>query len=160
MAKEGGTGRNGMTERSVYLDHGLAILMVIMIIVPIILVILIGGTMPYTLIHGEPVKTAVEKAGITIVSENETLWNLTGSLGGKTYVLIDRSGNTVTISTQNFDSAENRDAAVRLYNSHPLGKGKPVGSLIIIGQQLVYVTPSNSALLQELAPELRKYTIS
>jgi hypothetical protein len=43
-----------------------------------------------------------------------------------------------------------------LYHTQPIGRGKPVGSLVVLGQHLVYVTPANSNILKNLAPELIK----
>jgi hypothetical protein len=141
------------------LELGLAVFLVIMFLVPVGMIIFLSGEVPYRVITGEPVNAAAQAAGVTVTSVKDMMWNLTGATGGKTYTLTDRSGEVVTIATQNFDSAESRDAAIRLYNSHPLGKGKPVGSLLVIGQQLVYVTPANSAILDRIAPELKKYAV-
>jgi hypothetical protein len=141
------------------LELGLAVFLVIMFLVPVGLIIFVSGEVPYRVITGEPVNAAAQAAGVSVASVKDTTWNLTGAIGGKTYMLTDRSGDVVTIATQNFDSQESRDAAIRLYNSHPLGKGRPVGSLLVIGQQLVYVTPANSVILDRIAPELKKYVV-
>jgi hypothetical protein len=85
-----------------------------------------------------------------------TTWNLPGTTGGKTYVLTDNNGEVVTVSTQSFDSAESREAAIRIYNAQSVGRGKPVGSLVVLGQHLIYVTPAHSGILERLAPELKK----
>ena len=136
-------------------EHGLALFLVLMFILPFILIILMGGEVPYSVISGEPVKDAIKAAGVTVISTSDSTWNLPGATGGKTYVLSDAAGNTVTISTQSFDSADSRDAAIRLYNSHPVGRGHPVGSLIVIRSQLVYITPANSEILKEIGTALR-----
>jgi hypothetical protein len=138
-------------------EHGLALFLVLMFILPFILIILMGGEVPYSVISGEPVKDAIKAAGVTVISTSDSTWNLPGATGGKTYVLSDAAGNTVTISTQSFDSADSRDAAIRLYNSHPVGRGHPVGSLIVIGSQLAYITPANSEILKEIGAALRNY---
>ena len=138
------------------MEHGLALFLVLMFLIPCVLVIFVSEEVPYRIVPGEPVKDAAQAAGITITSVKDTSWNLTGSTGGKTYVLTDRSGNVVTMSTQAFDSAESRDAAIRLYNAHPVGRGKPVGSLLVVGQHIVYVTPANSPILEEISGELKK----
>jgi hypothetical protein len=138
------------------MEHGLALFLVLMFLIPCVMIIFVSEEVPYRIVPGEPVKDAAQAAGITIASVKESTWNLTGATGGKTYVLTDRAGNTVTMSTQAFDSAASRDAAIRLYNSHPLGRGKPVGSLLVVGQNLVYVTPANSEILTEIAAELKK----
>jgi hypothetical protein len=138
------------------LEYGLLLFLVLMFLVPVGLIIFVSGEVPYHLVSGEPVRDAAQNAGITVTSVKETFWNLPGATGGKTYVLSDTAGNVVTISTQAFDSADTRDAAIRLYNAHPIGRGKPVGSLLVVGQHLVYVTPANSPILERVAPELKK----
>jgi hypothetical protein len=138
------------------MEHGLVLFLVLMVLIPCALIIFVSEEVPYRVVPGEPVRDAAQAVGITITSVKDTTWNLTGATGGRTYVLSDTAGNTVTLSTQSFGSAESRDAAIRLYNAHPLGKGKPVGSLIVVGQHLVYVTPANSPILENLAPELKK----
>jgi len=137
-------------------EIGLAIFLVVMFLLPCLMLGLIFEEAPYHTVAGEPVKEAADAAGISIVSVKGTLWNLTGAVGGKTYTLTDPAGDTAIIATQAFDSAESRDAAIRLYNSHPLGKGKPVGSMIVVGQYIVYATPSNSPIFAQLAPALKQ----
>ncbi|MDD1685811.1 hypothetical protein [Methanoregula sp.] len=138
------------------MEHGLVLFLVLMFLIPCAMIIFVSTEVPYRVVPGEPVKDAALAAGITITSVKDTTWNLTGATGGKTYVLTDSSGNTVTMSTQAFDSAESRDAAIRLYNAHPVGRGKPVGSLLVVGQHIVYVTPANSPILEEISGELKK----
>jgi hypothetical protein len=138
------------------LEHGLMLFLILMFLIPVGLIIFVSGEVPYHLVAGEPVRDAAQSTGITVTSVKDAAWNLPGATGGKTYVLADNDGNVVTISTQAFDSADARDAAIRLYNAHPLGRGKPVGSLLVVGQHLVYVTPAQSPILERVAPELRK----
>jgi hypothetical protein len=137
-------------------EIGLAVFLVVMFLLPFLMLGVIYGEAPYHTVAGEPVKEAADAAGISIVSVKGTLWNQTGAVGGKTYTLTDPAGDTAIIATQAFDSAESRDAAIRLYNSHPLGKGKPVGNLLVVGQYLVYATPSNSPIFAKLAPALQQ----
>jgi len=137
-------------------EIGLAVFLVVMFLLPCLMLGLIFQEAPYHTVAGEPVKEAADAAGISVVSVKGTLWNLTGAIGGKTYTLTDPAGDTAIIATQAFDSAESRDAAIRLYNSHPLGKGKPVGNLIVVGQYLVYATPQNSPIFAKLAPALQQ----
>ncbi|MDD1677892.1 MAG: hypothetical protein LUO93_01745 [Methanomicrobiales archaeon] len=111
---------------------------------------------PYHAVSGEPLRDAAQAAGITVVNATDTMWPVGGAVGGKTYTLSDESGNIYTVQTQAFDSAESRDAAVQLHNSQSIGRGKPVGKLIIIGNYLVYVQPYTSGILKKIAPELRK----
>jgi hypothetical protein len=138
------------------MEHGLVLFLILMFLIPCIMIIFVSGEVPYRIVPGEPVRDAAQSTGITVTSVRDTTWNLPGATGGKTYILSDRAGNVVTIATQAFDSAESRDAAIRLYNAHPVGRGKPLGSLVVVGQQLVYVTPANSEILQRIAPELKK----
>jgi hypothetical protein len=137
-------------------NRSLTLLLVAMFLLPCVMIILISEEEPYYPVSGEPVKDAAQAAGITVTNVKDTVWSLSGATGGKTYVLSDSSGNVVTVSTQSFDSAESRDAAIRLYNAHPVGRGKPVGSLVVVGQILVYITPANSEILQKIAPELQE----
>jgi hypothetical protein len=136
-------------------EHGLAIFLILMFLIPCVMIIFVAAEVPYSTVSGEPVKDAAIAAGITVTSVKDSTWNLPGATGGKTYMLSDTAGNTVTISTQSFDSADSRDAVIRLYNAHPVGRGHPVGSLIVLGSQLVYVTPANSEILNEIGPALR-----
>ena len=138
------------------LEVGLLIFLIVVALLPFVLILVIAEESPYHPVSGEPVNEAALATGITVTSANNTTWNMPGAIGGKTYVLTDNKGETVTVSTQSFDSAAARDAAIRLYHTQPIGRGKPVGSLIVIGQQLVYVTPANSNILKTLAPELKK----
>jgi hypothetical protein len=111
---------------------------------------------PYRVVSGEPLRVAAQAAGIKVVNATDTTWPIGGATGGKTYTLSDESGNIYTIQTQAFDSAESRDAAVLLYNSQSIGRGKPVGKLIVIGNYLIYIQPYTGAILKKIAPELRK----
>ncbi len=138
------------------LEIGLLILLIMVVLLPFVLVLGIAEASPYYQITGEPVNDAAIVTGITVASVKDSTWNLPGATGGKTYVLTDKAGETVIVSTQSFDSAASRDAAVRSYNAQPVGRGKPVGSLVVLGQHLVYVTPANSDILKTLAPELKK----
>jgi hypothetical protein len=138
------------------LEVGLFIFLIIVALLPFGLILVIAEESPYHQVFGEPVKEAAQATGITIMSAKDTTWNLPGAIGGKTYVLTDNTGEVVTVSTQSFDSAQSREAAIRLYNAQPVGRGKPVGSLVVLGQHLVYVTPANSNILKNLAPELIK----
>jgi hypothetical protein len=138
------------------MEHGLVLFLILMFLIPCIMIIFVSEEEPYHIVAGEPVGDAAQTTGITVTSVRDTVWNLPGTTGGKTYVLTDSAGNVVTVSTQAFDSAESRDAAIRLYNANPVGRGKPLGSLLVVGQHVVYVTPANSEILQWIAPELKK----
>ena len=134
----------------------LALIVAVMFVLPCLMLGMIYESEPYHVVPGEPVKAAADAAGISVVDVKGTLWNMTGALGGKTYTLTDPAGDTAIIATQAFDSAESRDAAVRLYNAHAPGKGKQVGSMIVIGQYLIYATPANSPIFAQLAPALKQ----
>jgi hypothetical protein len=138
------------------LEIGLFIFLIVVVLMPFVLILGIAEASPYHQVSGEPVNEAAIATGITVASVKDSTWNLPGATGGKTYVLTDNKGETAIVSTQSFDSAESRDAAVRAYNAQPVGRGKPVGSLVVLGQHLVYVTPANSNILKTLAPELKK----
>ena len=138
------------------LEIGLLVFLVLMTLIPMGVIFVAIAESPYYLVSGEPVNDAALATGITVTSVKDSTWNLPGALGGKTYVLTDGSGETVTVATQSFDSAESRDAAVRTYNAQSVGRGKPVGSLVVLGQHLIYVTPAHSSILERLAPELKK----
>jgi hypothetical protein len=137
-------------------EIGLAVLLVVLFLIPSLMLGLLYGEAPYHVVPGEPVKEAADSAGISVVSVKGTLWNVTGALGGKTYVFTDPEGDAAIIAAQAFDSADSRDAAVRLYNANAPGKGKQVSSLIVVGQYLIYATPANSPIFAKLAPALQQ----
>jgi hypothetical protein len=141
------------------LEVGLFIFLIIVALLPFGLILVIAEESPFHPVSGEPVNEAAQATGITITSVKDMTWNMPGATGGKLYVLTDNTGEVVTLSTQSFDSAESREAAIRMYNAHPVGHGKPVGSLVVLGQHLVYVTPANSDILKNLAPELKKIVL-
>ena len=142
--------------KTITLEHGLMVFLVVMFLIPCGIIIFVSHEAAYFQVSGEPVKDAANLTGITISSVKENAGYLPGATGGRTYVLSDNNGNTLTLATQTFDSQESRDAAIRLYNSHPVGHGKPVSSLHIVGQHLVYATPSNSPILEKIAPVLKQ----
>lgn len=138
------------------LEIVLFLFIIAVVLMPFILIFGIAQESPYHPVSGEPVNEAALATGITVTSVEDSTWNLPGATGGKIYVLTDNNGETVTVATQSFDSAESRDAAVRTYNAQSVGRGKPVGSLVVLGQHVIYVTPAHSSILERLAPELKK----
>jgi hypothetical protein len=138
------------------LELGLHIFLIIVFLVPIGVIVFVAEESPFHQVSGEPVNDVAQATGIRIASVKDTAWNLPGALGGKTYVLTDDAGEVVTISTQAFESAESRDSAIRMYNSYSVGRGLPVGSLMVVGQQVIYVTPARSDIMNRLTPELKK----
>ncbi len=133
------------------------LLLVLMLLLPFLWILVATTTEPYHGVSGEPLREAAQAAGITVVSAIDSTWPVAGATGGKTYTLSDENGNIYTIRTQKFDSAESRDAAVIAYDALSLGRGRPVGKLIVVGNYLVYVQPFTSGILKRIAPELQKY---
>jgi hypothetical protein len=138
------------------MEIGLFVFLIVIVLIPFGLILIAAEESPFHQVSGEPVSEAANVTGISITSVQDTTWNMPGAAGGKMYILTDNSGEVITVSTQSFDSAESREAAIRLHNAHPIGHGKPVGSLVVLGQHLIYVTPANSNILQKLSPELKK----
>jgi hypothetical protein len=115
---------------------------------------------PVTL-YEDPLLDAVHSAGATICDTTNTQWDVPGATGGKTYVVSSdcksqNSANTITVQIQAFDSQESRDAAVMMYNTMTVGKGKPTGNLFAYNQYLIYVTPPNTPLMKSIGAELQK----
>ena len=134
----------------------LAILVILMFFAPFILFIAIQETEPYSIPGGQEFADAVKAAGITVVSVEDSTWNVAGAIGGKTYVLSDENGNTATISTQEFQSDESRDVAFQRYSSGMAGQGMPQGSLYMVGEQLVFVAAADNDVVRLLSDELQK----
>jgi hypothetical protein len=107
-------------------------------------------------VNGEPLRDAAQAAGITVVNATDSTWPVSGATGGKTYTLSDENGNIFTVQSQSFDSAGSRDAAIQVYNAQSVGRGRPVGKLIVIGNHLLYVKPYTSEILKRIAPGLQK----
>ncbi len=138
------------------LELGLHIILIIVFLIPIGVIILVAEESPFHQVSREPVNEVAQATGITVTSVQDSTWNLPGATGGKTFVLTDNAGEVVTVSTQAFDSAESRDAAIRMYNSYSVERGHPVGSLMVVGQYVIYVTPAQSDIMKRLVPELKK----
>lgn len=130
------------------MEHGLVVFLVIMFLIPCGLIIVIAEEVPFHRVSSDPSERAVLPDGYTVTFVNSTTWNLPGSLGGKTYVIADRNGNNVVVATQAFASAEERDAVIRLYNANQVGRGRQVGGLIVHGQYIISVTPSNPDIIR------------
>ncbi len=117
---------------------------------------------PYTVISVEPLREAAVASGVKICNETDTLWNVPGAIGGRTYVLSDECGamtpdNTIVVSVQKFDTADSRDGAIRLYYSNTVNHAGPVGNVFVYGQYVAFVqAPKNSGLVKKIADELRK----
>jgi len=129
------------------MEHGLVVFLVLMFLIPCGLVIVVASEIPFRQVPSDPAERAILPDGYTITFANVTTWNLPGSLGGKTYVITDRNGNTILVETQAFASARERDAAIRVYNTNTIGRGRQVGGLIVHGQYIIAVTPSNPDII-------------
>jgi len=132
------------------------IILILIFLVPLGWVMVAFPAEPYRIVVGEPITEAAQAAGLTIVNTTDVTWNVTGALGGKTYVLRDKSGNMLTVQTQLFDSPASRDAAIQTHSAQSVGKGKPIGTIVIIGQEVVYIPPDQGGILVNLGPELLK----
>jgi hypothetical protein len=135
---------------------GAILIILVMFLLPIIWIVALYPAEPFHEVGGEPLRDAAQAAGITVVSATDSTWPVAGATGGKTYTLSDETGNIYTVQTQLFDSAASRDAAIQVFNAQSVGRGRPVGKLIVIGNHLLYVKPSTSEILKRIAPELQK----
>ena len=132
------------------------IILILIFMLPLGWVMVAFPAEPYRIVMGEPISEAVQNAGLTIVNATNVTWNFPGALGGKVYVLKDKSGNMLTIQTQLFDSPGSRDAAIQAHSAQSVGKGKPIGTIVVIGQEIVYIPPDQGGILINLGPELLK----
>jgi hypothetical protein len=132
------------------------LILILIFLVPIGWILVFSTAEPYHVVSGEPLRDAAQAAGITVVSATDSTWPVPGATGGKTYTLSDENGNIYTVQSQSFDSAASRDAAIQLYNAQSVGRGRPVGKLIVIGNHLIYVKPYTSEILKRIAPGLKK----
>jgi hypothetical protein len=130
------------------------VILVIIFLIPIGLVILSFPAEPYHVVTGEPVREAAQAAGVRVNKTTDITWNLTGALGGKTYELVDKAGNVVHIQTQKFDSAMSRDAAIITFSAQSVGKGRPIGTLIVVGDQVIHIGPDPGGILPGIAAGL------
>jgi len=132
------------------------LILILIFLVPIGWILVFSTAEPYHVVSGEPLRDAAQAAGITVVNVTNSTWPVPGATGGKTYTLSDENGNIYTVQSQSFDSAASRDAAIQLYNAQSVGRGRPVGKLIVIGNHLIYVKPYTSEILKRIAPGLQK----
>jgi hypothetical protein len=132
------------------------IILILIFLVPMGWVMVAFPAEPYRIVMGEPIAEAAQNAGLTIVSSTNVTWNFPGALGGKIYVLKDKSGNMLTLQTQLFNSPESRDAAIQVHSAQTVGKGKPIGTIVTIGEEIVYIPPDQGGILVNLGPELLK----
>ncbi|MCK9579000.1 MAG: hypothetical protein M0Q92_00940 [Methanoregula sp.] len=135
-------------------EAALVIFLFAIALIPVGIVILMGSHVPYYPVSGEPVRELLDAEGISIVSIQDSQWNMPGAVGGKTYVILDTDNRQTIIATQNFESGDARDAAIRSWHTSTTGRGKPTGSLFVIGQQLIVISPSDRPLLETLGASL------
>jgi hypothetical protein len=125
------------------LEIGLLILVVAVVLTPLGIIILVGSHAPYYPVTGDPVKEILDQKGIVIDKVQDRTWDVPGALGGKVYVVTDADTEQTIILTQNFDSVESRDAAIRTWHTSQPGRGKPAGSLFIKGQQIIVIAKAS-----------------
>jgi hypothetical protein len=144
-----------MTDRKTGETAAIVILLVF-VLVPFAMIALAYPAEQYHRVSGEPVRDAAEASGIRVTNVTPITWPLKGAIGGNTYTLSDEAGNTLVIQTQKFASARARDGAVMVFSAQSAGKGRPVGTLIVAGDHLIYVAPDNAGIMARIGPELRK----
>jgi hypothetical protein len=132
------------------------IILILMILLPVGWILVVSTAEPYHVVHGEPLREAVEASGIKVVSAVDYTLPIPGATGGKIYTISDENGNLFTIQTQSFDSAESRDAAIQLHNAQLAGRGKPVEELVVVGNHLIYAKPYMIEIVKKILPELQK----
>ena len=132
------------------------LILILIFLVPIGWILVFSTAEPYHVVSGEPLRDAAQAAGITVVNVTNSTWPVPGATGGKTYTLSEENGKIYTVQSQSFDSAGSRDAAIQVFKAQSVGRGRPVGKLIVIGNHLVYVKPYTSEILKRIAPGLKK----
>ncbi len=139
-----------------------AVLVVLFMIVflPVGWILLAFPAEPHYAVSGEPVSHAANASGVTLVHVSDTIWQLPGAMGGRSYVLEDGEGHTLVIQTQVFETAESRDAAVVTFSAQAVGKGRPIGRIMVIGHQVVHIGPDPGGIFPRIAPELKKIRIA
>jgi hypothetical protein len=135
-----------------------AVIIVILMVVfiPIGALMVMTSPEPYHVTTGTQLREAADTTGLKIIQDLNVTLRLPGATGGHSYMVEDKDGNTFTIFTQSFDSEESRDAAIKAHNAQAVGKGRPLGELIVIGDQLIYIHPTSGAVRKTIVPELLK----
>jgi hypothetical protein len=132
------------------------VLLIVFVLIPFAMIVLAYPAVPYHPVPGEPVREAAVSSGIRVTNVTPVTWPLKGSLGGNKYTLTDETGSTLVIQTQRFDSALSRDGAVAVFSAQSVGKGKTVGTLFVVGDHVIHVSPDTAGILTRIGPELRK----
>ena len=130
-------------------------ILVMIVIMPIGWLILLYPANPYFVVEGEPLREAAEAAGLEIIHTEDIFWPFPGATGGKIYLLEDDDGNTISVQTQRFESKVARNAAIRTYSAQGTGKGRTVGRLLVVGQEVIYISPDTSGILPKIAPAIK-----
>jgi hypothetical protein len=133
----------------------LLVFLAIIVLAPIGLIILTFPAEPYRLVTGEPVREAALATGIRVINTSDVTWTVPGALGGKSYLLEDENGNTLTIQTQKFDSSQSRDAAVVAFSTRSVGKGQTVGTMFVSGDYGIFAGPDPGGILKRIGTELK-----
>jgi hypothetical protein len=132
------------------------LIILLVILVPMGALMVLTSPEPYHATTGNLLRDAADAAGLKVVSDINVTMRLPGATGGHTYTIEDKDGNTFTIFTESFDSAESRDAAIKAHNAQSVGKGRPLGELIVVGDQLIYIHPTSRSIRKTIVPELSK----
>lgn len=131
------------------------ILLLLIFLLPIGWIILAYPAEPHYVVKGEPVREAAEAAGIRVINVTNITWPLPGAQGGKAYLLEDNAGNTLAVQTQTFESAKSRDAAILTFSAQSIGKGRIAGTMIVVGDQVIHISPDPGDILSRIGNELR-----
>jgi hypothetical protein len=132
------------------------IIILLVILVPFGALMFLTNPEPYHATSANLLREAADSAGLKVVRDVNVTLQVEGATGGHSYTVEDKSGNFFTIFTQSFDSAESRDAAIKAHNAQSVGKGRPIGELIVVGDQLVYIHPTSETIRGTILPELNK----
>lgn len=132
------------------------IIILLVILVPIGALMLWTSPEPYHITTGDLLRRSAENAGLKVIKDVNATLRLEGATAGHVYTIEDKDGNIYTVFAQSFDSAESRDAAIKAHNSQSVGKGRPLGELIIVGDQLIVIHPASGAVREIIVPELIK----
>jgi hypothetical protein len=138
-------------------DEIIAIILIIsFVIMPIGWVIIAYPASPYFVVEGEPLREAAEASGLEIIHTEDILWPFPGATGGKIYILEDDDGNTLLLQTQSFESEAARNAAILTYSAQGAGKGRTVGKMLVVGREVIYISPDTSGILPKIAPSIKE----
>lgn len=131
------------------------IIILLVILVPIGVLMIWTNPEPYHVTTGDLLREAAEASGLKVVSDKNITLTVGGATGGHSYIVEDKDGRTFIIYSQSFDSAESRDAAIRAHHAQSVGKGRPLGELIVVGDQLIFIHPNSGAIRKTIVPELK-----